>query len=638
MDGLGAQLKSLKRARFRFRRTSVVPWAAERRTRAARALPPPLYVLYTQLAAAKEAFAEDIDVSIEGSRARTPRRSREERRRRERKRRRRRSGETTEGRRGGVVSGSKLEDGDDEDGERTRKRARTSTGAGEDGDDPYATHPLAVVLVEGSGSATRRFGITWRYAAVSCETRASLDADLLVNLFPDDDGEESPNAANALRWRGFRWDADGRRRERPFRWCQHLAGVDFLPAAPRAGLAEAVHEGVATHQRQARVRHVLAARARTTSRAKLKCESRLFRECILEPNPGERECILSRTRTRTNPKPGKSNLTVHPTPPHPSQEPARRARARRDVDALRRRASSRDATQVRAHIVARDDERSRRRRRTRADACDGSRTGTGPDQTRRPEPSPSPRVVSVRRFARRIVAGLAAGTASTSSPTSSSPPSFRENRRRSRSRRTGAAPRPPPPSDVDADVDAGARGRTTGERPANDRGGGGSVRDDVPEKRRDGRRRETRERRTRGEKGEERRRRETRGPLTGVPSRWVSASRASKASIARRVASTRRVKLARRASTSSTAARDAEGESARRMSSRVFPGDPESSEPCPPRVEPEGLHAALAGTSARVPNAVSDTIPRARHARARETHTRARRTRARRRSVPRRQT
>ena len=68
MDGLGAQLKSLKRASLPLQTHLELPFAlAERRTRAARALPPPLYVLYTQLAAAKEAFAEDIDVSIEGS-------------------------------------------------------------------------------------------------------------------------------------------------------------------------------------------------------------------------------------------------------------------------------------------------------------------------------------------------------------------------------------------------------------------------------------------------------------------------------------------------------------------------------------------------------------------------------------------
>ena len=39
----------------------------EKRKGAARALPPPLYVTYTQLAAAREAFDDDFEVHIEGS-------------------------------------------------------------------------------------------------------------------------------------------------------------------------------------------------------------------------------------------------------------------------------------------------------------------------------------------------------------------------------------------------------------------------------------------------------------------------------------------------------------------------------------------------------------------------------------------
>ena len=467
MDGLGAQLKSLKRASLPLQTHLELPFAlAERRTRAARALPPPLYVLYTQLAAAKEAFAEDIDVSIEGSIADAEAFARREAAAREKKEKVSERGDG--GVSGGVVSGSKLEDGDDEDGERTRKRARTSTGAGEDGDDPYATHPLAVVLVVGSGSATCTFRHHVALRVVSCETRASLDADLLVNLFPDDDGEESPNAANALRWRGFRWDADGRRRERPFRWCQHLAGVDFLPAAPRAGLAEAVHEGVATHQRQARVRHVLAAiRARITSRAKLKCESRLFRECILEPNPGERECILSRTRTRTNPKPGKSNphRTPHPTTPLTGASSAR----------------SRGATWTRSppRVVSRCDPSARshrgERRRTfakettnprrRVRRVPGTGTGPGSDTATRTVSVTARRFRATFRASNRRGAGGGDGVdivADVVVPAEfpRKPPTFALALER------GAAPRPPPPSDVDADVDAGVH---AGERPANDR-------------------------------------------------------------------------------------------------------------------------------------------------------------------------
>ena len=309
LDGLGAQLKGLKRASLPLQTHLELPIAlAERRSRAARTLPPPLYVLYTQLAAAKEAFAEDIEVSIEGSIA-----DAEAFARREAAAAGGGGGGEAEGGEAEGVSASgvsnKLEDGDDEDGERKRsKRARTSTGAGEDGDDLYATHPLSVALVVDSGSATFTFRHHVALRVVSCETHASLDADLLVNLFPDDDGEETPNAANALRSRGFRWDADGRRRERPFRWCQHLAGVDFLPAAPTTGAAAAVHEGVATHQRQARVRNVLAAiRARMTSRAKLKCvresTNRIARD-VESPATSNRARTREREQTRER--------TLHP--------------------------------------------------------------------------------------------------------------------------------------------------------------------------------------------------------------------------------------------------------------------------------------------------------------------------------------
>ena len=87
-------------------------------------------------------------------------------------------------------------------------------------------------------------------------------------------------------------------------------------------------------------------------------------------------------------------------------------------------------------------------------------------------------------------------------------------------------------------------------------------------------------------------------------------------------------KLARRASTSSTAARTPRGR-ARDGCRRAFFRGIRIVGTVPLARSPSGLHAALAGTSARVPNAVSGHHPaRPRHARARETHTRARRTRA----------
>ena len=98
----------------------------------------------------------------------------------------------------------------------------------------------------------------------------AIDDDLLVNLFPGDTGSDTPNVANKVRVAGFEFDRS--RADRPYKWAQHLAGLDFLEPVPvgRAPGAEAA-EGVAKHQAQARVRNVLAAlRARMASRAALK--------------------------------------------------------------------------------------------------------------------------------------------------------------------------------------------------------------------------------------------------------------------------------------------------------------------------------------------------------------------------------
>jgi THO complex subunit 5 len=146
--------------------------------------------------------------------------------------------------------------------------------------DTYAAHPLSVEL--------RLDGIAFVFVylhnlhVVTVNVKpnkggpskgkkdVAIDDDLLVNLFPGDTGSDTPNVANKVRVAGFQFDAS--RRDRPYKWAQHLAGLDFLEPVPvgRAPGAEAA-EGVAKHQAQARVRNVLAAlRARMASRAALK--------------------------------------------------------------------------------------------------------------------------------------------------------------------------------------------------------------------------------------------------------------------------------------------------------------------------------------------------------------------------------
>jgi THO complex subunit 5 len=117
---------------------------------------------------------------------------------------------------------------------------------------------------------------------------------LLVDLFPGDDGTRAPSASVAgtracanhgesvsrkdeTAFLSHEWDIGGSRRDRPFLWCQHLAGLDPLPLAPplspeaRARLsgseaekslfsdAAAAERAVAAHAEQRRGATVVAA-------------------------------------------------------------------------------------------------------------------------------------------------------------------------------------------------------------------------------------------------------------------------------------------------------------------------------------------------------------------------------------------
>lgn len=290
LDGLGTQLKGLKRASLPLQEHLAMNISLEeKRKHAARLLPPPLYVLYTQFAAAKEAFEDTFEISIQGSVADAESLARKAAAAEVEALR---GGDAAEGSGAGDVTGgvtaAVLEEGDEEDaGGRVAKRPRISeTADATGGDGTYATHPLTVRLVLSDVPFTFRYLSTLHIVTVEVTNMvgdrskgskggksAKLEEDLLVNLFPGDTGTDTPNTANKLRQRGFEFDTRGRR-DRPYQWVQHLAGIDFLPAVP-VGRAlpdeEAAAVGVAEHQEQARVRNVLAAlRARMASRSSLK--------------------------------------------------------------------------------------------------------------------------------------------------------------------------------------------------------------------------------------------------------------------------------------------------------------------------------------------------------------------------------
>eukprot|EP00740_Mantoniella_antarctica_P006066 CAMPEP_0181355144 /NCGR_PEP_ID=MMETSP1106-20121128/3740_1 /TAXON_ID=81844 /ORGANISM="Mantoniella antarctica, Strain SL-175" /LENGTH=407 /DNA_ID=CAMNT_0023467859 /DNA_START=89 /DNA_END=1308 /DNA_ORIENTATION=+ len=209
LDDLGAQLASVKRATLPLQHTLRLPLALqERRRSAARLLPPPLYTLYTQLAAAREAFAEegDFGVDVVGSVADAESLVREAAAAEEELTRRSASDAV-------IIDAAPAgcEDGDEEDGGRAAKRAKRSRVSGSRGvaspspssaAPTYAAHPLAVELAL-SPAVTLTFRYLTALHIVTVEAHAPeaspvLDDDLLVNLFPGDAGDDTPNAANKL--------------------------------------------------------------------------------------------------------------------------------------------------------------------------------------------------------------------------------------------------------------------------------------------------------------------------------------------------------------------------------------------------------------------------------------------------------
>jgi|TARA_B100000405_G_scaffold283954_1_gene229832 THO complex subunit 5 len=289
LDGLGNQLKGLKRSTAPLQEHLALPITVEeKRKGAARLLPPPLYVTYTQLAAAREAFDDDFEVHIEGSVADAEALQRKAAAAEEEEARRREEGAAAETVAEAEYKAAGTFAGDEEE-TRKSKRARVSENErAVDESDPYAAHPLRVELRLGGASFTFTYLHNLHVVTANVKPREggasankgnrrgkgggdeTVDDDLLVNLFPGDTGADTPNIANKLRVAGFEYDRS--RRDRPYRWAQHLAGLDFLAPVPvgRAPGADA-ETGVAKHQQQARVRNVLAAlRARMASRSALK--------------------------------------------------------------------------------------------------------------------------------------------------------------------------------------------------------------------------------------------------------------------------------------------------------------------------------------------------------------------------------
>ncbi|KAI3513107.1 hypothetical protein L1887_20433 [Cichorium endivia] len=231
LSSLPSHLKSLKKASLPVQnQLGILHTKKLKQHQSAELLPPPLYVIYSQLLAHKEAFGESIDLEIIGSMKDAQTFARQQANKD--------NGVTPN------IETSKLEDDvldEEDDGQRRRKRPKKIQV--KDSLDPariYQTHPLKLTLQIHDDEAsdpksTKLIVLKFEYllklnvVCVGIEgSNEGPDSNILCNLFPNDPGLELPHQSAKL-WSGDGPIFDERRSSRPYKWAQHLAGIDFLP-------------------------------------------------------------------------------------------------------------------------------------------------------------------------------------------------------------------------------------------------------------------------------------------------------------------------------------------------------------------------------------------------------------------------
>ncbi|EPS63833.1 hypothetical protein M569_10948 [Genlisea aurea] len=227
LSSLPSHLKTLKKASLPVQQQlGFVHTKKLKQHQMAELLPPSLYVIYSQLVAQKEAFGENIELEVVGSikDAQTFARQLANK-----------DSVSTN------LDDSKLEDDapdEDDDGQRRRKRPKKIPSRENiDQSGVYQSHPLKIILDindDGSNSQkliTLKFEFLMKLNVVCVEVDASEGPsrnDILGNLFPDDTGLDVPHQSAKLSI-GNSVLFDETRTSRPYKWAQHLAGIDFLP-------------------------------------------------------------------------------------------------------------------------------------------------------------------------------------------------------------------------------------------------------------------------------------------------------------------------------------------------------------------------------------------------------------------------
>ncbi|KAI7735044.1 hypothetical protein M8C21_017148 [Ambrosia artemisiifolia] len=232
LSSLPSHLKSLKKASLPVQnQLGILHTKKLKQHQSAELLPPPLFVIYSQMLAYKEAFGESIDLEIVGSLKDAHTFARQQ-------------ANKDNGISNANTESSKLEDDvadEEDDGQRRRKRPKKVQV--KESLDPariYQTHPLKLILQIHDDEAsdpksTKLIALKFEYllklnvVCVGVEgTNDGPESSILCNLFPNDPGLELPHQSAKL-WTGDGPVFDENRSSRPYKWAQHLAGIDFLP-------------------------------------------------------------------------------------------------------------------------------------------------------------------------------------------------------------------------------------------------------------------------------------------------------------------------------------------------------------------------------------------------------------------------
>lgn len=270
ISSLPSHLKSLKKASLPVQQQlGILHTKKLKQHNAAELLPPPLYIVYSQLLAQKEAFGERIELEVVGS-IKDAQTFAQQQANKD-------NGTLTN------IENSRLEDDapdDEEDGQRRRKRPKKSMiKDNSDQSGTYQSHPLKVILVvydeeDLEDKPLKLITLRFEYLIklnVICvgieDVGEGCDDNILCNLFPDDTGVELPHETAKL-YAGDAAYINEKKTSRPYKWAQHLGGIDFLQELPplHAGTETSnnvalkssnIHSGLSLYRHQNRARTVV---------------------------------------------------------------------------------------------------------------------------------------------------------------------------------------------------------------------------------------------------------------------------------------------------------------------------------------------------------------------------------------------